>query len=174
MPADQFTAGMKLSKYFTLGDLTKGGVRIPRVTYDVKGVAVTPQDIVCNLKNLAVNVLDPIREKYGAFTITSAFRRPPFGAVAGDLGAGHTEGGDHPYGCAADIAFPGGKQETFNKCKELTKLLPSWNQIIMEYNGDQFWIHVACKQKGNKGDMFTMVSHKVYQGSFPSGGFALV
>lgn len=174
MPADQFTAGMKLSKHFTLGDLTKGGVRIPRVTYNVNGYNITPQQIVANLKNLAVNVLDPIRDKYGPFTITSAFRRPPFGAVAGDLGPGHKEGGDHPIGCAADIAFPGGKQETYNRCGEIAKMLPSWNQIIMEYNGPQYWIHVACKPSGNKGDMFTMVSHKTYQGSYPRGGFMLV
>lgn len=174
MPADQFTAGMKLSKYFTLGDLTKGGVRIPRVTYNVNGYNITPQQIVANLKNLAVNVLDPIREKFGPFTITSAFRRPPFGAAAGDLGPGTKEGGDHPIGCAADIVFPGGKQETFNKCNEIAKMLPSWNQIIMEYNGSQYWVHVACKPSSNKGDMFTMVSHKTFQGTYPRGGFILV
>lgn len=174
MPADQFTAGMKLSKYFTLGDLTKGGVRIPRVTYNVNGYNITPQQIVANLKNLAVNVLDPIREKFGPFTITSAFRRPPFGAAAGDLGPGTKEGGDHPIGCAADIVFPGGKQETFNKCNEIAKALPSWNQIIMEYNGSQYWVHVACKPSSNKGDMFTMVSHKTFQGTYPRGGFVLV
>lgn len=174
MPADQFTAGMKLSKYFTLGDLTKGGVRIPRVTYNVNGYNITPQQIVANLKNLAVNVLDPIREKFGPFTITSAFRRPPFGAAPGDLGPGTKEGGDHPIGCAADIVFPGGKQETFNKCNEIAKMLPSWNQIIMEYNGSQYWVHVACKPQNNKGDMFTMVSHKTFQGTYPRGGFILV
>ena len=175
MPADQFTAGMKLSKHFTLGDLTKGGVRIPRVTYNVKGVNVTPQQIVANLKNLAVNVLDPIRDKFGPFVITSCFRRPPFGAVAGDLGPGTTEGGDHPIGCAADIVFTGGgRQETFNKCNEIAKSLPSWNQIIMEYNGPQFWIHVSCRPQGNKGDMFTMVANKTYQGTYPRGGFILV
>jgi hypothetical protein len=175
MPADQFTAGMKLSKHFTLGDLTKGGVRIPRVTYNVKGVSITPQQIVANLKNFAVNVLDPIRDKFGPFVITSCFRRPPFGAVAGDLGPGTTEGGDHPIGCAADIVFTGGgRQETFNKCNEIAKMLPSWNQIIMEYNGPQFWIHVSCRPQGNKGDMFTMVANKTYQGTFPRGGFILV
>jgi hypothetical protein len=180
MPADQFTAGMKLSKHFTLGDLTKGGVRIPRVTYtDKNGIQHTPQQIVANLKNLAVNALDPIYEKFGKFTITSAFRRPPFGAAPGDLGVGKDgrplqEGGDHVAGCAADIVFPGGKQDTYNKCIEIAKLLPSWAQIIMEYDGNAYWIHVAVRPSNNKGDMFTMVSHKTYQGTFPRGGFILV
>ena len=183
-PADQYTAGMKLSKHYTLGDLTKGGVRIPRVTYtDKNGVQHTPQAIVANLKNLAVNALDPIRDKFGPFTITSGFRRPPFGAAPGDLGvfksgpnAGQPipEGGDHVAGCAADIVFPGGKQDTYNKAKLIAELLPSWAQIIMEYDGASYWIHVAVRQSGNKGDMFTMVSHKTFQGTFPKGGFILV
>ena len=174
MPADQFTAGMKLSKHFTLGDLTAGGTRIPRVTYNIDGQDISPQQIVANLCNLANNVLDPIRDKYGAFTITSAFRRPPFGAVAGDLGPGRKEGGDHPRGCAADIAFSAGKQETYKMCNEIVKFLPSWNQVIMEYDGSKYWIHVSCRPSGNKGDMFTMVSHKTYEGTFPKGGFVLV
>lgn len=181
MPADQFTAGMKLSKHFTLGDLTKGGVRIPRVTYtDKNGIQYTPQQIVANLKNLAVNALDPIYEKYGKFTITSAFRRGPFGAAPGDLGVSRAtgkpiqEGGDHIAGCAADIVFAGGKQETYNRAKEIAELLKAWNQIIMEYNGNSFWIHIAVKPTGNKGNMFTMVAHKTYQGTFPNGGFVLV
>jgi hypothetical protein len=181
MPADQFTAGMKLSKHFTLGDLTKGGVRIPRVTYvDKNGIQHTPQQIVSNLKNLAVNALDPIYEKFGKFTITSGFRRPPFGAAPGDLGVSKAtgqpiqEGGDHVAGCAADIVFAGGKQETFNRAKEIAELLKSWNQIIMEYDGNAYWIHVAVRPTSNKGDMFTMVAHKTYQGTFPKGGFVLV
>jgi hypothetical protein len=181
MPADQYTAGMKLSKYFTLGDLTKGGVRIPRVTYtDKNGVQNSPQTVVANLKNLCVNALDPIREKFGPFTITSGFRRPPFGAAPGDLGVNKKtgqpiqEGGDHVSGCAADIVFPGGKQDTYNKAKLIAEMLPSWAQIIMEYDGDSYWIHVAVRQSGNKGDMFTMVSHKTFQNTFPRGGFILV
>ena len=186
MPADQYQAGMKLSKYFTLGDLTKGGTRIPRVTYtDKNGFKRTPQQVVANLKNLCVNALDPIREKFGPFTITSGFRRPPFGAAAGDLGdytSGANrgkfilEGGDHVSGCAADIVFPGGKQVTYNNCIEIAKILPSWAQIIMEYdrNGAAYWIHIAVRQSGNKGDMFTMVNHSTFDKTFPRGGFKLV
>lgn len=184
MPADQFTPGMKLSKHFTLGDLTKGGVRIPRVTYtDKNGNQFTPQQIVMNLQNLAVNVLDPIHEKFGKFTITSAFRRGPFGAAPGDLGVHRSgprkgqpilEGGDHIAGCAADIVFPGGKQETYNNCKKIAEMLKSWNQMIMEYDGNAYWIHVSVRPTSNKGDMFTMAGHKTYAGTFPKGGFALV
>jgi hypothetical protein len=175
-----FTAGMKLSKYFTLGDLTAGGQRIPRTNYVIDGATVTPQEIICNLKGLAENLLDPIAEKYGkdAFVITSAFRRPPVGNQPGDLGLDSSgqprkEGGDHPRGCAADLAFKAGKAEMYKIAQELVKILPTWNQIILEYDGNKTWIHCAFKYSGNKGNYFTMNSHKTYGGTFPNGGFIL-
>lgn len=175
MDPSQFSPTMKLSKHFTLGDLTKGGTRIPRVVYNVNGRDWKPQEIVCNLKGLAENVLDKIVDKYGkdSFIITSAFRRPPYNGQPGDLGT-QKEGGDHPVGCAADLSFKGGKNRTYEICKELPALLGSWNQIIMEYNGDQYWIHVAFKYNGNKGHCFTMNHHQTYGGTFPNGGFVLV
>jgi len=177
MDSKNFTAGMKLSKHFTLGDLTKGGERIPRQSYVVDGVTLTPQEIVCNLKGLAENLLDPIADKYGrnSFVITSAFRRPPVGDIPGDLGAGHKEGGDHPRGCAADISFTAGRKRMHEIASELTQSLPTWNQIILEYDGpSKTWIHCAFRYSGNKGDYFTMNQHKTFAGTYPRGGFALV
>jgi len=192
MDSGQFTAGMKLSKNFTLGDLTKGGVRIPKVTYNLpsrqggpKDITITPQQIVANLKALCENVLEPIAEKYGkdSFVITSGFRRGSTGPNdAGDLGfrdkAGNVipEWGDHVTGCAVDISFKGGKAKTFEVVKDLPTLLKSWNQIIMEYDkgGASYWFHVAYKQSGNAGHCFTMNSHAVYAGTFPTKGFVLV
>lgn len=175
-----FTAGMKLSKHFTLGDLTMGGQRIPRTNYVVDGQTVTPQEIICNLKGLCENLLDPIADKYGkdAFVITSGFRRPPVGNQPGDLGVGsdgqpRKEGGDHPRGCAADIAFKAGKAEMYKIAQDLVKLLPAWNQIILEYDGNKTWIHCAFKYSGNKGNYFTMNNHKTFGGTFPNGGFIL-
>jgi hypothetical protein len=163
-----------------LGDLTKGGVRIPRVTYtDGRGVKNTPQQIVANLANLCVNALDPIREKFGDFKITSGFRRTPYGSALGDLGVDKNgkpivESGDHASGSAADIVFPGGKLETYKNCVEIAKMLPAWAQIIMEYDGNAFWIHVAVRQSNNPGHTFTMVSHRLLKPGNVTHGFVLV
>lgn len=172
----QFNPSMKLSKHFSLGELTTNGTRIPKCDYTVKGVKYTPQQIICNLKGLCVNVLDPIADKYGksSFIITSAFRRPSVGNIAGDLGAGRVEGGDHPIGCAADIQFSGGKAKMFEVAKDLVTLLPAWNQIMLEYDGKSVWIHVSFHYSGNKGQYFTMNHHKTYGGTFPKGGFILI
>ena len=185
MSVDAFNAGMRLSKNFTLGDLTKGGTRIPRMTYQMPtGETLSPQDIVANLKRLCDNVLEPIAEKYGrdSFIITSAFRRPSTGPTdPGDLGIKtangyQKEGGDHPRGCACDISFKDGKAKTHERAGELTKLVKSWNQIIMEYDngGSSYWIHCAYKPQGNKGDTFTMVNHKLYIAGDVKHGFVLV
>ena len=181
MDPQNFNPNMKLSEYFTLGDLTKGGTRIPRMSYPVKGkhdaVAqiYTPQQIVCNLKGLCTNVLDPIAKKYGrdSFIITSGFRRPIVGNIPGDMGM-HAEGGDHNRGCAADLQFKGGSAKMFEIAKDLVTLLPAWNQIILEYDGKSTWIHVAFYYTGNKGDYFTMNHNEKYGGTYPKGGFILI
>ena len=192
MSPDAFNAGMRLSKNFTLGDLTKGGTRIPRRSYQTPSKrggpldrSLTPQDIVANLKRLCDNVLEPIAEKYGrdSFIITSGFRRPSTGPTdPGDLGLKSKSGGyevewgDHVAGCACDISFKDGKAATHQRAGEISKLLKSWNQIIMEYDngGKSFWIHCAYKAQGNNGHAFTMNSHAVVPGTFPTGGFVLV
>ncbi|CAB4126649.1 Protein Gp5, N-terminal OB-fold domain containing protein [uncultured Caudovirales phage] len=181
MNPQDFNPNMKLSEYFTLGDLTKGGIRIPRISYPVKGKHDTvariysPQEIVCNLKGLCTNVLDPIAKKYGrnSFIITSGFRRPIVGNIPGDMGM-HAEGGDHNRGCAADLQFKGGSAKMFEIAKELVTLLPAWNQIILEYDGKSTWIHVAFYYTGNKGDYFTMNHNEKYGGTYPKGGFILI
>ena len=186
MSPDAFNAGMRLSKNFTLGDLTMGGVRIPRRSYQMAtGEMLAPQDIVANMKRLCDNVLEPICEMYGrdSFVITSAFRRPSTGPNdGGDLnikksdGSYQKEGGDHPAGRAADISFKGGKADTFKKASEIVKKIGSWHQIIMEYNngGSQFWIHCSYRQQGNQGMMFTMNNHHTVSGTYPKNGFVLV
>lgn len=182
MSPGQFNPNMKLSEYFTIGDLTHGGIRSPKQNYTVKGVTYTPQQILCNLKGLCINVLDPIAKKYGrsSFIITSGFRRPPIGNEAGDLGISKStgkpieEGGDHPTGCGVDLKFLGGNAKNFQIAKELVTLLPAWNQIILEYDGKNTWIHIGFKYTGNKGDYFTMNHHKTYGGTYPKGGFILV
>ena len=181
MDPQSFNPNMKLSEFFTLGDLTKGGVRIPRISYPVKGkhdaVAkiYSPQEIVCNLKGLCTNILDPIAKKYGkdSFIITSGFRRPIVGNTPGDMGM-HPEGGDHNRGCAADLQFKAGRAQMFEIAKDLVTLLPAWNQIILEYDGKSMWIHVAFYYVGNKGDYFTMNHNEKYGGTYPKGGFILI
>jgi GH24 family phage-related lysozyme (muramidase) len=147
---DDFPPSMQLSKYFTLGAMTKGGSRKP-----IDQFGLTKQAIVCNMKQLAVNCLDPIYDKYPNMVINSGFRRP------GDAKNSSSKS-QHYLGMAADIHLNGyTREQYYNAVKEIQKLVP-YDQLILEYTGAQgVWIHVSFNPKGNRKQVFTMKDHKV-------------
>jgi hypothetical protein len=141
---NSFPRSFKLSKSFKLDNLLVGN----------SGGALTPQrgleqkDIVCNLMQLAENVLEPINAKYPGFTITSGFR----------IRAPDAEGAsDHEIGAAVDLVWT-------NKNKSDIKDIAAWivanvphRQVLLEYNiskgSDKIkdvWIHVALLTNNGK------------------------
>jgi GH24 family phage-related lysozyme (muramidase) len=146
---DKFSPSLVLSKHFTLGRLTSGGTRMP-----VSQFGLSPQEIVCNLKGLAENCLEPIIELYPNMIITNAFRRP------GDV-SGSSKTSQHYLGQAADIVLPGfSRTEVYEKIQEIQQLIP-YDQLLLEYSGSRtVWIHVSFKYTGNRKVAFTMRDHK--------------
>ena len=146
---DKFTPDLYLSKHFTLSALTKNGSRMP-----VNQKGLTANQIVCNLKGLCENVLEPIAERYPNMVITSGFRRP------GDV-RGSSNTSQHYNGEAADIVIPGfSRQQHFEAACEIAKIVP-FDQIILEYSGKStVWIHVSFKYTANRSNAFTMRDHK--------------
>lgn len=146
---EKFTPSLVLSKHFTLGRLTSGGTRMP-----VSQFNLSPQEIVCNLKGLAENCLEPIIDRYPNMVITNAFRRP------GDVPAS-SKTSQHYLGQAADIVFPGfSRTEVFDIVQEIQKIIP-YDQLLLEYSGTRtVWIHVSFKYTGNRQVAFTMRDHK--------------
>lgn len=88
---------MKESKYFRLEELLKSDTALAAQIENLP--SWTDVD---NLLNLAVLVLDPIREAWGQpLKVTSGFRSPQLNvALGGVLTSAHMEG------CAADIVLP--------------------------------------------------------------------
>jgi len=146
---DKFTPDIYLSKHFTLSALTKNGTRMP-----VNQKGLTAQQIVCNLKGLCENVLEPIAERYPGMIITSGFRRP------GDV-RGSSNTSQHYNGEAADIVIPGySREQHFKAACEIAKVVP-FDQILLEYSGkNTVWIHVSYKYSANRYQGFTMRDHK--------------
>jgi GH24 family phage-related lysozyme (muramidase) len=145
----QFDPSFKLSRNYTLGALTKNGSR-PVVAQ--QGLSV--QQIVCNLKGLAINCLEPIRDIYPNMILTSVFRRP------GDVPKS-SKTSDHYLGCAADIVLPGkSREEHYEVIQRIQQLIP-YDQLILEYQGAKtVWIHVSFKYTSSKKQVFTMADHK--------------
>jgi zinc D-Ala-D-Ala carboxypeptidase len=118
-----------LSKNFTLSELTKSSYAVRN------GLSNIPSSIeVANLKALCVNVLQPLRDKFGVVNITSGYRAP-----AVNIGIGGSRNSDHCRGMAADLEIPGVSNRDVVSWIRLN--LP-FKQLILEY-GDAGWVHVS-------------------------------
>jgi hypothetical protein len=122
----------------------------------VDQVGLTAQQIVCNLKGLAENCLEPIVKLYPSIIITSGFRRP------GDV-AGSSATSQHYNGEAADIVIPGfNRQKMYDAVQAIQQLVP-YDQLILEYSGaTTCWIHCSFSYKSPRKMAFTMRDHSRY------------
>ena len=132
----------QLSKNFTLSELIASGVA-SRLKLDN-----TPNPVQQNnLHQLAVKILQPIRDKWGKpIIVTSGFRSEKVNKAVGGV-----KTSQHCNGTAADIKV-GGKADNiklFNFIKDMiTKGEIFVGQLIDEYNGS--WIHVSLPREGKK------------------------
>jgi GH24 family phage-related lysozyme (muramidase) len=149
MKETDFTWNYRLSENFTLKNTVVGSnPELPSMCYG-KSAA----EIVCNLKHLAVNVLEPIRSKYPNMIITNTWRSEK----KNNSLKGASKTSKHMTGQAVDIQFQGfNKRQTFNAAIEIQKLLGSFDQIIVEYSGPKMWIHIGFCNSGNRNQCLTM------------------
>ena len=132
---------MKLSKNFTLEEM------IASSTAKSKKIDNTPsKEIVENLTILCRDVLQPIRDEWGApIVVSSGYRCPILNKAV--RGASNSQ---HVYGTAADIHtvedIPAKNKELFNLIVLLAKRGKiSYRQVIDEYGYN--WIHIAIQDK---------------------------
>lgn len=139
---------INISKYFNLAKLSSGAVVSKYVVKAQHGL--TEADIACNLKNLAENSLDKIKEKYTSMIVTSAFRH----------GSGTSQ---HERGMAADMQFPGtSKAEYINIANWIRANVPH-DQLILEYKSfgtGMPWIHISLTRKSNRSMAMTFYNNR--------------
>jgi GH24 family phage-related lysozyme (muramidase)/uncharacterized protein YcbK (DUF882 family) len=138
----------QLSPNYKLSDIPNSS----RIKNPNKMVGLSRAEIVCNLKKLAVNVLEPIKQRYPKINMSSAYRN--------DVLNNNTKS-DHLYGCAVDFKIAGfNRQQMYEASLEIVKFLPAWTQVIFETDGSSTWIHVAYNEKkGLRGEKFSMKDH---------------
>ena len=137
-PGDNY----QLSQNFTLGQLSSKCVFPYRVAPQC---GLSLPEIVCNLKALCVNSLEPLRAHYpNGFRVYSGFR----------VGSGKSQ---HYRGMAADIQWSGiSNQEYLARAQWIRANLP-FDQLIMEH-GKSIWIHVSFKRGGpQRSQVLTMI-----------------
>lgn len=100
-------------------------------------------EIINNLTDLAANVAEPIRKRFGSFSPTVAYRCARTNKAVG--GASNSE---HLYGKAFDETFiKDGKNisgEVFDWI--VSGGLPKWSKLILEFpdkNGVPRWLHIG-------------------------------
>ena len=144
-----FPTSLKLSEYYTLGDVSTKCLATSFAVQDQNGM--TKQEIVGNLKYLAVNVLDKVYEQYPDVVITSGFRTG--------------SGSDHNKGFAVDLQF---SSHSFSEYYEIARWIKDntpYKQVLLEYatrsTGTISWIHVSAAPDGSKSAMAlgTLVNH---------------
>lgn len=125
-------------KYFTIDELCRSNVA------QLRGIENTPDpNQLNNLEKLILNLLDPIREKWGnPIRVNSGFRSKELNKTIG--GAGNSE---HMKGTAADITT--GNKENNRRLFDLIAGcgLP-FRQLIDEHRYS--WIHVSYNEDDNK------------------------
>lgn len=114
-------------------------------------VGLTKTQIICNLKNLAENVIEPLLKQYPNAMVTSGFR----------AGSGTSQ---HLKGEAIDIQFRGmSNAEYYNVAQWIKTNLP-YDQLILEYKnfGTRLpWIHVSLKRStSQRYQAMTFFNHK--------------
>lgn len=129
-------------KYFTINELTYSSTAVRL------GIRNTPNlEQTENLRQLAIHMLDPIREEYGhPIAITSGFRSPELNAKLG----GSSKSSQHMLGCAADLV-PADNSGTVDDIFKAAIRVGGFDQLIIEQNSSgSKWCHVSWKKSGNR------------------------
>lgn len=132
----------RLSKNFTLNEFTKSDTAT-RLKID-NSLPCNGEDLC--IKNLAVYLLQPLRNKFGRMTITSGYRCPELNkAVGGVSNSRHTKGN------AADIYFQDAKlNDVWGYLKENPDNL-KWRQCLLY--GQKNFIHFDFDAVDHKMEM---------------------
>jgi hypothetical protein len=134
------------SLYWRLDDLLVGEHRLAR---PVAQRGLSAPELVCNLRQLASNCLDPIRAQWPTIIISSGLRKE------GSLGTSNDS--DHDIGCAVDIQLKGVSEfvSYLLFANWIQKNIP-YKQLLFEYetydrktnkklDTPKKWIHIAFR-----------------------------
>lgn len=155
-----FPDSLQLSQKFNLGQLS-GKAPCGDPLKEQRGL--TKAQIVCNLKLLAVNCLDKIKEKYPSALVTNAFRYPT-GKAAGKS--------QHEIGQAADIQFPGVPKSGYYDIAVWIKANVPHDQLLLEYKTTGTgmpWIHISYKpdpRPPGPNKNMTVMNHRTHKPYF--------
>jgi len=130
---------MYLSPNFSLEEMCKSSTALR------KNINNSPDDLqVQCMTALCENILQPIRDEFGPFIVSSGFR-----SIALCQAIGSKATSQHAKGQAADFEVPG--VDNYELALWIADNLP-YDQLILEYysGGNSGWIHCSYVPNGRK------------------------
>lgn len=122
-----------LSEHFSLSEMTQSGTAIRL------GIANVPAaDDIERMRQLCVNVLEPVRRRFGVTRISSGFRSPELNSAVGGVA-----GSQHLLGETADIHISNAEAGT--RIFDYIRRNLDFDQLLFEHrmtNGCR-WLHVS-------------------------------
>ena len=125
-------------------------------TAERKGIPNTPDDVqVHAMAMFCENILQPIRDEFGSFIVSSGFRSPEL-----CLAIGSTINSQHAKGQAADFEVAG--VDNYELARWIEANLP-FDQLILECytGGNSGWVHCSYVENG-RGETLTYNKHNGY------------
>lgn len=139
---------MQLSKNFTLAELTATSTGLP----NTPGAAEIEK-----LQWLAEDLLQPIRDRFGAIDISSGFRSPAVNRAVGSK----NPYSQHIKGEAVDFIPKASLTEVFDWIVKESGL--QFGQCIMERVGRKAWIHISLHRAGKPNQQALTYNGKEYK-----------
>lgn len=124
---------LKLSNHFDLQEMCQSSVAIKLGINNLP-----PEDCLSSLKYICINILEPVRARYGApIKVTSGYRcRHLNAAINGAVTS------QHCLGQAVDVM---GQSPLDTVLLYVYLRCTNFDQLILEQKGNVTWVHVSCK-----------------------------
>ena len=137
----------RLSEHFALREFIISAAAVRRSIDNTP-----PESAISNLTALCLNVLEPLRQRFGVIRVTSGYRCKEVNALVGG-----SKTSQHVSGEAADLHI--GSMEVGRKMYDYIRTQLTFDQLIFERNRKTGarWLHVSYKRNGkNRMQAFEM------------------
>lgn len=143
---------LQMSRHYTLRQLTMAPYTMRNYPIPDNGDpsrGLSKGRIVANLRLLARNILDPVRDRYSNSQPSNTWRPEPADPISANTGRPLPK--QHPRGQAADIQFRGTPIGQYYDIAVWIRDTLAFDQMILEYNGrGSSWIHISWNPTGNR------------------------
>lgn len=156
---EEIPKGMQLSDNYSLAQLSSSQMAPVKI---VPQHGISVGELVCNLKHVAVNILEEVRKYYPEINVTSGLRRSGAGQA---MDKNKTNISQHEKGMAVDLQF--GPQYSVSDYYGIAKDLANkidFDQIILEYSNNlrTCWVHISYNPNGNRKQLYTYNNQRKY------------